>query len=52
MEKLKSKIDVYINNEVYTIVGYESEEYIKKVSNYIDLKHEEIKKKSFGCKIK
>ncbi len=38
-------VEVYINNKLYTISGYESEEYIQKVASYINNKYNEYKNK-------
>lgn len=37
------RVDVKIHGKIYTIKGRESEEYIKRVANYVDTKMNEVK---------
>ncbi|QHQ62486.1 cell division protein ZapA [Anaerocolumna sedimenticola] len=46
MNKMNN-IEVIINNKRYTLLGYESEEYLQKVASYINNKHMEFKKQDF-----
>ena len=41
--KKRTDIDVIINNKRYTICGYESEEYLQKIANYINGKFSELR---------
>lgn len=41
--KKRTDIDVIINNKRYTICGYESEEYLQKIANYINSKCADLK---------
>ena len=40
----KTDAEVIIDGKVFTIVGYESEEYLQKVASYINNKYAEYKK--------
>ncbi len=41
--KKRTDIEVIINNKRYTISGYESEEYLQKIANYINNKMADLK---------
>ncbi len=41
--KKRTDIDVIINNKRYTICGYESEEYLQKIANYINNKFTDLR---------
>jgi len=41
--KKRTDIDVIINNKRYTICGYESEEYLQKIANYLNNKFSDLK---------
>lgn len=41
--KKRTDIDVIINNKRYTICGYESEEYLQKIANYINGKFADLR---------
>ena len=41
--KKRTDIEVLINNKRYTISGYESEEYLQKIANYINNKLSDLK---------
>lgn len=40
----KNSVEVLIDGKVYNLGGYESEEYMQKIANYINSKLEEVKK--------
>jgi cell division protein ZapA len=42
--RLKNDVEVLINGRKYTICGYESDEYIQKIANFINSKYNELKK--------
>ena len=44
--KAKNKVSVRINGKEYTLVGLESDDYLKKVASYIDKKLLEVQKKN------
>ncbi len=48
MQEHKNKIDVLIDDKIYTLVGVESEEYMQKVADYINTKYEDIRKLDFS----
>ncbi|MCR5609507.1 MAG: cell division protein ZapA [Lachnospiraceae bacterium] len=39
----KNSVEVIINNKIYTICGFESEEYIQRIASYINSKYTEFK---------
>lgn len=43
MSNKKNDVEVIINNKIYTICGFESDEYILKIASYINSKFAEIK---------
>ena len=40
----KNNVEVIINNKIYTICGFESEEYLQKIASYINVKYNDLKK--------
>ena len=42
MEK-KNNVEVIINNKIYTICGFESDEYLQKIASYINVKYSDFK---------
>ena len=42
MEK-KNNVEVFINNKIYTICGFESDEYLQKIASYINVKYSDFK---------
>ena len=39
----KNNVEVIINNKIYTICGFESEEYLQKIASYINVKYNDFK---------
>lgn len=43
MSNIKNDVEVVINNKIYTICGFESNDYIQKIATYINGKYTEFK---------